>query len=92
MKRVCFQVSTLHTDMVKWMVHMLLHLAQTTTALSPEAKHSLDLDMMSPENLELEAESLFTQVTRFTLQTQRYSCYPTGKRSPVVFSRCYTRI
>lgn len=61
-----FQVSTLHTDIVKWMVQMLLRLAPDQKHHSAEAKEAVLLGSSTLGQLQSNAKLLFEQMTTFT--------------------------
>ncbi|XP_074655207.1 axonemal dynein light chain domain-containing protein 1-like [Tubulanus polymorphus] len=60
------QVSSLHTEMVKWMVHMLLHIAPDREENSAEAKEMVLLGASSITELTNNAHTLFERLDNFT--------------------------
>lgn len=56
----------LHTDMIKWMVQMLLRLAPDQKDHSAEAKQAVLLGSATLGQLQANAKSLFTQLSTFT--------------------------
>ena len=60
------QVSELHTDMVKWMIQMLLRLAPDPENLSEEAKEAAVVSRTPVPQLVSQASSLSAQVQLLT--------------------------
>jgi hypothetical protein len=60
------QVSHLHTDMVKWMVQMLLRIAPDMKENSAEAHEMVLLGSTSVNELQTNAKSLFVRLDSFT--------------------------
>ncbi|XP_064649134.1 axonemal dynein light chain domain-containing protein 1-like isoform X2 [Lineus longissimus] len=60
------QVSQLHTEMVKWMVQMLLRIAPDMEANSAEAHEMVLLGSTSVSDLQTNAKSLFERLDSFT--------------------------
>ena len=60
------QVSTIHTDAVKWMVQMLLRLAPDQKHHTAEAKQAVLMGSASVGQLQSNAKSLFEQMSSFT--------------------------
>ena len=60
------QVTNLHTDMVQWMVHMLLRLAPNRKDASREAREALLLNTQTLGQLQQTGVSLFEQLQKFT--------------------------
>ena len=63
---ICQQVSGLHTEMVKWMVQMLLRLAPDQQQHSEESKNTALLGSATVGQLQANAKSLFDRLSRFT--------------------------
>ncbi|CAH1787293.1 unnamed protein product [Owenia fusiformis] len=61
------QVTTLHTEMVKWMVQMLLRLAPDRPDSSKEAKDAVLLGSAPLTKLQQNATSLFERLDHFTI-------------------------
>ena len=61
-----WQVSTLHTDTVKWMVQMLLRLAPDQKHHTAEAKEAVLMGSITVGQLQSNAKSLFERLTSFT--------------------------
>ena len=62
----CDQVSSMHTEMVKWMVQMLLRLAPDQPDHSQEAKDAVLLGTISVAELQANAKSLFQRLFNFS--------------------------
>ena len=62
----CPKVSGLHTDMVKWMVQMLLRLAPDREDHSQEAREAVLMGSATVLELKSNANNLFHQLQSFT--------------------------
>ncbi len=60
------QVASLHTEMVMWMVQMLLHLAPDREEHSAEAKESIRIASVEVSTLQANAKSLFSRLEKFS--------------------------
>ena len=60
------QVGTLHTEMVKWMVQLLLRLAPDKKEHSAEAREAVLLGSATVRELQNNAKSLFQRLESFS--------------------------
>ena len=60
------QVTSLHTEMVKWMVHVLLRLAPDKEGHSEEAKQAVLMGSAPIAQIQANAKSLFERLISFS--------------------------
>ena len=68
---VLYQVGSLHTGMVKWMVQMLLRLAPDREGHSQEAKDAVLLGSATVNKLQQDATSMCKRLTTFSYYVTR---------------------
>ena len=65
------QVTSLHTDMIKWMVQLLLRLAPDRDDHSPQARDSILMGSASIAEIETSGKDLFNRVHEFTQRVSK---------------------
>lgn len=69
------QVTTLHSDMIRWMVQVLLRLAPDKKGNSKEAGEMALLGSATFNELHQNAKSLFEQLQMFSIYVVQYVLY-----------------